>query len=145
MEQLLKENEYFQENPEAFNIILYSDAIEIKNVLGAAKGSYKIVQVYYSLCEIEKSQRSKIDRIQLVMIYKEKLLKTYDLKLILKPLVEDLKKLEIGVDVKIPVIRRVKCGVLCYSADNLEAHLLGGFSGNFSSKDVCRVCHCQYH
>jgi hypothetical protein len=42
-------------------------------------------------------------------------------------------------------LRRFKYGVLCYSADNLEAHLLGGFSESFSSKDVCRVCHCQYH
>ena len=43
-----KENEYFRANPEAFSIILYSDAIEIKNVLGAAKGAYKIVQIYES-------------------------------------------------------------------------------------------------
>ena len=31
-----------------------------------------------------------------------------------------------------------------HAADNLEAHLLGGFSGSFSSKSVCRFCHIQY-
>jgi hypothetical protein len=40
---------------------------------------------------------------------------------------------------------RVKAGLLLYSADNLEAHIIiGGFSASFSSKDVCRWCHCQY-
>ena len=39
---------------------------------------------------------------------------------------------------------RVKAGVLLYSADNLEAHIIGGFSSCVSSKDICRWCHCQY-
>ena len=38
----------------------------------------------------------------------------------------------------------MKCGILCYAADNLEASLVGGYSACFSSKDVCRVCHIQY-
>jgi len=38
----------------------------------------------------------------------------------------------------------MKFGILAYSADNLEAHSLGGFSCCFSSKDVCRFCHITY-
>ena len=138
-------SEYFQSNPEAFAALLYSDAVELKNPLGAARGVYKIVQVFYTLCEIDKSQRSKIDRIQLVCVFREKLLKKYSYKTIYKMLVEDLLKLEAGVVVNFPVTRRIKCGVLCYSADNLEASTVGGFSACFSSKDVCRVCHIQHH
>ena len=137
-------NEYFKSNPEAFAALLYSDAVELKNPLGAARGVYKIVQVFYTLCEIDKSQRSKIDRINLIMVFREKLLKKYSLKTIYKMLIEDLQKLEVGVVVNIPVTRKVKCGVLCYSADNLEASTVGGFSACFSSKDVCRVCHIQH-
>ena len=139
-----KRNKYFQENPEAYGAILYSDAIELKNPLGAARGSYKVVQVYYTLCEIEKGQRSKIDRVQLLMVYKEKLLKKYSMKTIMKVLVEDLLKLEHGVEIKYPMTRKVKCGVSCYSADNLEASVVGGFSGCFSSRDICRMCHIQH-
>ena len=140
-----KTNEFFRNNPEAYTMVLYSDAIEIKNALGAARGSYKVVQVFYTLGEIEKSQRSKVDRLTLVMIFREKLLKKYSLNSILKPLVEDLKKLEIGVEIKIPETRMVKCGLLAYTADNLEASLVGGFSSNFSSRDICRICHIQYN
>ena len=141
---VFKTNQYYESNPEAYTALLYSDAVEVRNPLGAAKGTYKIVQVFYTLSEIDKSQRSQIDRLILVMVFKEKLLKTHKLKTIFKPLVDDLKKLEIGVEVRNPFTRRVKCGVLAYAADNLEASLVGGFSQNFSSRDICRICHVQY-
>ena len=35
------------------------------NPLGAGRGHHKVIQIFYSLCEIPKNQRSKIDRIQL--------------------------------------------------------------------------------
>ena len=138
-------NQYFKTNPDAYGIMLYSDAVEIVNPLGAARGTYKLVQVFYTLCDIEKAQRSKIDRLQLVMIFREKLLKKYSLKNILKPLILDLKLLEAGVDVSNPVPKKIKAGLVCYIADNLEASVIGGFSSNFSSKDICRICHFQYH
>ena len=135
-----KNNKYFLENEEAFAAILYSDAVEMSNPLGAATGKYKVVFVYYTLCEIEKPQRSKIDRIQLAMAFKEKLLKKYSLKTIMKPLINDLRKLETGIEVQGPT-RTVKCGVACFVADNLEASLLGGFS----LRDICRMCHIQHN
>lgn len=46
--------------------------------------------------------------------------------------------------ISFPFVRNVKCGVLCYAADNLEASVVGGFSACFSSKDVCRTCHIQH-
>ena len=141
---IYKNNEYFMTNKDAYSMILYSDGVEIKNPLGAARGVYKVVLVYYTLCEIKKSQRSQIDRLHLVMVFREKLLKKYSLKMIMKPLVRDLKSLEIGVQVFKPMPKILKCGVLCYVADNLEASVIGGFSCNFSSKDICRVCHIQH-
>merc|ERR1712096_528117 len=60
-------NEYFKSNPDAFPGLIYSDGVEIKNPLGAAKGRYKIVQVFFTLSEIDKAQRSQIDRLMLVM------------------------------------------------------------------------------
>jgi len=38
----------------------------------------------------------------------------------------------------------IKMGLICYSADNLEASVVGGFSPCYSSNDVCRICHHQY-
>ena len=59
-------------------------------------------------------------------------------------MVEDLIKMEAGIEVDAQEPRIVKVGLLLHAADNLEAHLLGGFSGSFSSKSVCRFCHIQY-
>ena len=99
-----------------------------------------MIQIFFSLGEIAKQQRSKIDRIQLVAVFKEKLIKKVGFKKIYEQLVKDLKLLELGVTVHYPVQQIVKCGVLMHPADNLEAHGVGGFS----SKDICRWCHCQH-
>ena len=79
------------------------------------------------------------------MVFREKLTKKYSMKTIFKVMVEDFRKLEIGVEVKFPMTRKVKLGISCYSSDNLEASVVGGFSGCFSSRDICRVCHIQHH
>ena len=120
-----KNSEFFTSHPDAFTAMIYSDGVEIKNPLGAARGRYKIIQVFYTLAAIDKGQRSKIDRIQLLMVFRESLLKKYSMKKIFKPLIDDLKKLEKGIQVDVPVSRIVRCGLLCYSADNLEAHTMG--------------------
>ena len=40
------------------------------------------------------------------------------------------------MDVDEIYIRSIKAGLVCYNADNLEAAIVGGFSSNFSSKDM---------
>ena len=88
--------------------------------------------------------KDQIDRLQLAMVVKEKLIKKYGYGKIYKTLLDDLKKLEEGILVQNPVPRVVKCGVLLHAGDNLESHSVGGFSTCFSSRDICRFCHCQY-
>ena len=136
--QLYKNQSFFKENPGAFTMMLYSDAIELVNPLGAGRGRHKVIQIFFSICEIPKRQRSRIDRIQLVAVFKEKLIKRFGFKKIYSKLVEDLKVLEAGVTVTKPVQRIIKCGLLIHPADNLEANGVGGFSQCFSSKDICR-------
>lgn len=52
-----RSNPFFQENPDALGIILYSDEVEICNPLGAAKGVHKILNIYMTLAEIPKHDR----------------------------------------------------------------------------------------
>ena len=137
-------NPFFQKNPGAFAAHFYSDAVELTNPLGAAKGRHKIVQVFYTICQIPKSQRSQIDRMQLCMVFKNSLIKKYGYDAIYKCLVQDLKDLEVGITINYPVERQVQLGLLAYSGDNLEAHCIAGFSACFSSKDICRFCHCMH-
>ena len=141
---LIKSNPFFQENPEALGLLLYSDALELKNPLGAARGTYKVVQIFYTIINIPKNQRSQVDKLQLAMIFREKLFKKYSSQVIYKRIVEDLIKLESGIVMNIPEPKLTKVGLLLHAADNLEAHTIGGFSASFSSKSVCRICHIQY-
>ena len=136
--------DYFIKNPEAFVGVLYSDAVELTNPLSFAKGKHKIVQVFWTLADIPKSQRSQIDRINLALIVKEKVLKKYGYKIVYKKLLDDMKKMEEGFDIQLPFPRKVKCGFLVHAGDNLESHTVGGFSSCFSSKDICRFCHASY-
>ena len=59
-------------------------------------------------------------------------------------LVLDLMKLENGVLTNDSESLEIRAGLVCFIADNLEAAVVGGFSSNFSSNDVCRICHFQY-
>ena len=134
--EVYKSSSFFSNIPSAFAALFYSDGVEVSNPLGWAKGRHKVVQVFYTLCEIPRCQRSQIDRTQLCMVFKEKLLKKYGYDTIFKPLVEDLKELEIGIEIQYPFVKTIQLGVLAYSADNLESHNVGGFSSCFSSRDI---------
>jgi hypothetical protein len=139
-----RNNSYFRDNPDALTGHLYSDAVELDNPLGASKGVHKALNVYFSLVDIPKPLRSKTDNIFLVLSVLEKDLEKSkeNYNRFFRPLVDDLKKLEAGVQIGEETI---KLGLICYSADNLEASAVGGFSQCFSSLDVCRVCHQQYN
>ena len=93
--------------------------------MGSGRLKHKIVQVFWAVADLPRRHRSKIDKLQL--------------GLDLKKLIDDLKFLEnTGIMLDKPRQRTVKAGVLPYSADNLEASIIGGFSASFSSKDICR-------
>lgn len=138
-----KENAYFKDNPDALAGHLYSDAIQLDNPLGATKGVNKALNVYFALLDVPKALRSKIQNIYLVLSVRESELKENmaNYARFFKPLVDDLKKLETGVQIN---GKTIKMGLVCYSADNLEASAVGGFSQCFSSNDICRVCHKQH-
>ncbi len=132
--------EFFQNNPDAYTGVLYSDAVQICNPLGAAKGKHKIVNVYFTLVEIPKHLRSKVENWFLVMMVNERDLKA-NTEAVYQPLIDDLKRLEQGVQVG---DRFVQMGIIAHLGDNLESHTVGGFSSYFSSKDICRSCHLQF-
>jgi hypothetical protein len=139
-----KSNQYFLDNPDALTGLLYSDAVELDNPLGASKGVHKALNVYFSLVDIPKPLRSKTENIFLVLTALEKDLKENkeeNFARFFKPLLDDLKQLELGVEIG---GKTIKMGLMCYAADNLEASVVGGFSQCYSSKDVCRICHQQY-
>ena len=99
-----KENAFFQRNPDAFTLIFYSDSLELCNPLGARKGAHKVVNGYFTIAEIPKYLRSKSENIFLAFSVKEKDLKVYPEE-VYQPLIQDLAKLEKGVDIGGKIIK----------------------------------------
>ena len=136
---IYKQNKYFKDNPEAMTLLLYSDGVELVNPLGAGRGKHKVIQIFLTFGEIPKYQRSKIDRIQLVAVLKEKLVKQFGFQKVYQRIVEDLKHLEKGIHVSSPVERVIKCGLLLHPADNLEGqrHNCFRLEKEFIKKNTC--------
>jgi hypothetical protein len=115
-----RENKFFQENPSALSIMLYSDALEICNPLGARKGVHKIVNIYFTLLEINKSLRARTENFFLALMVKDADLKDNRLQ-VYSRLIADLKHLEThGIQLQNGTV--VKAGVVAHLGDNLEAH-----------------------
>ena len=135
---------YYQENPDCYSIAIYSDAVEVVNPLGAGRGKHKVVQLFWTILDLPKQYRSRIDTIQLAVVCKEAHIKQYGYKTVYHQLVQDLKTLEKGILVEKPYRRVVKLTVPMHIGDSLENASLGGFSMCFSSGSICRHCHIQY-
>ena len=136
---------YFQDNPQAKCGLIYSDAIEVVNPLGAGRGKYKLVQLYWTLIDLPKKYRTKIDQIHLSITVQEKLLKKYGYKKIYFRLIQDMLKLEReGIELSVPFPHTMKVSFMLHVGDNLEQMSLGGFSMSFSSGNICRLCLMKY-
>ena len=140
-----KKTEYFQQNPDAFCGIMYSDGIEVVNPLGAARGRHKLLQLYWTLADIPKMYRGRIDRIQLGIVIREKMIRKYGHKKVYGRMIDDMRDLEkYGVELTSPVPRTVKVAFFMHIGDSLEQHSVGGFQCCFSSGKVCRLCRIDY-
>ena len=103
-----KNSSYFNRYPDAFVLMMYSDGVELVNPLGASRGKNKVINIFLTLADIPKSQRSKIDRIFLVAVVREKLAKKFGLHAIFKPIIDGLKRVEEGVTVYHPYERIIR-------------------------------------
>ena len=103
-----KNSSYFNRYPDALVLMMYSDGVELVNPLGASRGKNKVINIFLTLADIPKSQRSKIDRIFLVAVVREKLAKKFGLHAIFKPIIDGLKRVEEGVTVYHPYERIIR-------------------------------------
>ena len=135
---VFKNNALLQQN-NSINLILYQDSFEIVNPLGSARKKHKLLAFYFTLGNMWRQCRSKIDHMQLVLLCKEKYVNEDNVDTILQPLIEDLKMLEReGIEIG---EKKVRACVLCITGDNLGSNWLGGFVTNFGNAHyVCRYC-----
>lgn len=123
-------------------IVLYFDDFEVVNPLGTSKGMHKISAFYWTLGNLTPEKRSSLASINLLLLAKAKDIKEFSLDLVLAPFLKDLKCLENNGLYLPSVDGYVKGSVTFIAADNLGAHILGGYVQCFSRmvKFICRHC-----
>lgn len=140
----VQSNVLFQTNPQALQLIMSCDDVEIANPLGAHVKKHKVCMFYLTLANIPPQFRSKLCAIQLIGVAKSQHLRNHNaLKMFLADFVATVKQLRSnGIEV---VINGVPCQIhgdliLC-PCDTLASQWLGGFKEGVSfALKGCRTC-----
>lgn len=138
-----KNNILFQTHPHALQIILYLDEVQICDPIGSYVYNNKLVFVYFTLGNLKPEHRSSFSNIFLISIYYCHLADMYTTNRMLKPIIDDIKKLEDGYEMIINGESETIYGTLSVlTADNLSSHDVGGLKKSFSDKvfRLCRFC-----
>ena len=137
-----KQNELFSTKDMAIQIQLYFDEFCVANPLGNKVKQMKFAAVYFILGNISPKHRSKLHVIQLATLCLASHVQKYTLDVILAPLLRDIQTLETeGIDIIKDGIAHTFHGTVSFiSADNLGAHMIGGYQTHFNSGRVCRWC-----
>lgn len=136
---IYKASDFYSEE-RRISIFLYSDDFEVCNPLGTSRKKHKITSVYWILADIPSCYRSTLTSVYLALLCKADDIKRFGYSEVLKPLLEDIAKLEQDGILLPKLGKTVKGTVFCVVADNLGAHAMAGLVENFSGPYVCRFC-----
>ncbi|XP_065894098.1 uncharacterized protein [Dysidea avara] len=96
------DGEYFKVHPlfsvhtNGLQIFLYFDELEICNPIGSKVKVHKLGSFYFTLGNLSPKYRSKLTSIYLLALVKSTFISTYGMDAVLKPFINDMKKLEQG-------------------------------------------------
>lgn len=137
-------HEVFSSDTQALQIILYYDDCDLCNSAGSRVTKHKMALFYFTLGNFSNEIRSKLDAIFLLAVVKTSHLKKYGFDEILKPLLEDLKKLASEDGYFFTVENRaipLRGAVSAFCGDTPAAQLAGGFKEGVSfAMKCCRHC-----
>ena len=144
--ECFKNNEIFQEHPDALQIILYHDEVEICNPLGTHTGKHKVDLYYYTLGNICPKHRSKLCAIRLLAIVKAEDVSRYGQNKVLTPIINDLNTLANGHTFVISGKSVELFGAVVSCLGDTEGqHQWGGFKVKVGfSHQKCRNCLCTF-
>ncbi|XP_065891557.1 uncharacterized protein [Dysidea avara] len=140
--QAFKNNDLFREHKDGIQLILYYDKVEVCNPLGSKRKIHKLGVFYYLIGNLPAKMRSKVHTMQLVAIVKKSYIDKYSMNAVLKPIVQDVKKLETGCTLSLKKDPTVIFGTIAaVSADNPASSALGGFKEGSQAYRFCRQCY----
>lgn len=135
-----KSNDLFSQQKHALQIQLYYDDFETANPLGSKKGIHKLGCIYFILRNLPPKCNSVLMNIHVVALFHSQDLRKYGFDEILKPLIDDVKTLEMqGIEVPFSD-SPLRGTVIQVTGDNLGLHGLFGLIESFSATYFCRFC-----
>jgi hypothetical protein len=134
-----KLNGICQNYPDAFRINLFVDAFETTNELGSHTGIHKLEALYMIVKNVSVNVLSRLENIFLVGLWYAQDVRKYGYERILRPVVDDLKRLASPEGLNVNGLTLHGTLVL-FSADNLGAHSVFGFLESFNARKFCRFC-----
>lgn len=139
--RVFKEQEFFQRNPDAIQIQLAIDDVELLNVLGSKSGLLKACAVYFIIRNIPHKFNSKLNNIFLVCICTADDLKTKntDINNIWEVIVDEIKYLE-QTGIKLNNGKILKGSLVGLAADNLGGKVALCMAESFNAIYYCRIC-----
>lgn len=141
--QIFKQNEIIKNNTNTVQVIIFQDAFELCNPIGASKTKFKMVAIYAVFLNLPTHLKTKYGNIRLVLLCLESYIKDFGWDKILKEFVNDLKIFETeGITLIIDGEYKTFKGLLIVVlGDNLGSHQIGCYIESFSkSIYFCRYC-----
>lgn len=136
-----KNHELFSNFPNTIRLNLYYDDIEVANALGSKRGKHKLGIFYFTVQNFPIRFNTDLKNIFILQICYSWDIKKFGFNRILQPFVNDMKRLERGIEISLPngdpfVLRAV---LISLSGDTLAIHDISGFLSP-SCKCFCRLC-----
>ena len=144
--QIFTTHPLYSVRPNALQIILYTDDIQICNPLGSYAHPNKLLMVYYTLGNIDPKCRSKLAAIRLLAIAKAEDVSQWGVDVVLQRILKDVDLLYNGVKIETSNGDMDLHGaVIAVCGDTLAQHELAGFKeGVGFAYSKCRHCECTF-
>ena len=87
---------YFRVNKHLLRLHLYCDELELCNPLGSSRTKHKVTTFYFYVGNVVFRHTSSLQNILLALIVESRALKTHGYSVVLKPMIDDIKTLELN-------------------------------------------------
>ncbi|XP_022093684.1 uncharacterized protein LOC110980918 [Acanthaster planci] len=141
--ECIRSDPLFTRNPQALQVILNTDDIEIVNPIGSHTKKHKLTMFYYTLANIPPEYRSQLQTIQLLGVARSKDIRKYGSGALLEDFVSCINKLSSGgLELKVNGVNmHLEGKLVIVPCDTPAAQWLGGFKEGVSfALHGCRCC-----
>jgi hypothetical protein len=140
--EAFKSSLFFDKHPDGLHIHLYLDDVQPCNEKGSRTENNKLLFIYFTLGNLGRKFRTTYRSIYLVAICYHWQVVKYTLNVILRPIIDEIRLLEFGRELRIKGQTRTVYGTLgAIVADNLASHQIGGLMCAFANGfRRCKTC-----